>query len=178
LLVGVLVDRVRRGRLLVWCNLGQGVLIGTIPVAAVFGILTMPQLYVVMFMAGGLALAYKLAHTAYVPVLVTDDRQLTAANGGISLSDSVTALGGPGLAGLLVQLVTAPLAVATDAASFLVAAVLQRAGLRIDPRPEPAGLPGMPAPERARASVRESVREGMHAFAGQPGVVALTLAKG
>jgi MFS family permease len=169
LLLGVFVDRVRRGRLLVWCNLGQGVLIGTIPVAAVLGILTLPQLYVVMFAAGGLALAYKLAHTAYIPVLVTDDRQLTAANGSISLSDSVTAVGGPGLAGLLVQLITAPLAVATDAASFLVAALLQRAGLRNDPAP---------GPDLPKTSTRESVREGMRAFVRQPGVVALTTAKG
>lgn len=41
------------------------------------------------FAAGGLALAYGLAHTAYVPVLVTDRRQLTAANSSIALTDSV-----------------------------------------------------------------------------------------
>jgi MFS family permease len=167
LLLGVLVDRVRRGRLLVWCNLGQGVLVGTIPLAAAFGVLTVPQLYVVTFAVGGLALAYGLAHTAYVPVLVTDDRQLTAANGGIALSDSVTAVGGPGLAGLLVQLLTAPVAVAVDGASFLLAAVLQVAGRRTDPRPPvPAGRLG------------PSVREGWRAFARHRGVVTLTLAKG
>jgi MFS family permease len=167
LLLGVLVDRVRRGRLLVWCNLGQGVLIGTIPLAALLGVLTLPQLYAVTFAAGGLALAYGLAHTAYVPVLVTDERQLTAANGSIALSDSVTAVGGPGLAGVLVQLLTAPLAVALDGASFLVAAVLQTAGRRADPPPPAGGL-----------GLGLSVREGVRAFVRHRGLVALTVAKG
>lgn len=166
LLLGVLVDRVRRGRLLVWCNVGQGLLIGTVPVAALLGVLTLPQLYVVTFAVGGLALAYGLAHTAYVPVLVTDGRQLTAANGSVALSDSVTAVGGPGLAGVLVQLLTAPIAVAVDGLSFLLAAVLQRAGRPADPPPVPGGGLGL------------SVREGLRAFGRHRGVVALTMAKG
>jgi hypothetical protein len=149
LFLGVLVDRVRRGRLLVWCNVGQGLLIGTIPAAAVLGVLTLPQLYIVMFAAGGLALAYGFAHTAYIPVLVTDRRQLSAANSSVELSDSVTAVGGPGLGGLLVQLLTAPIAVAVDAGSFLVAAVVQRAGRRADPPPslERTGSSGGSRPE-------------------------------
>lgn len=167
LLVGVLVDRVRRGRLLVWSNVGQAVLIGTIPIAAGFGALTLVQLYAVTFLVGGLALAYGLAHTAFVPVLVSDPRQLTAANSSVALSDSVTAVGGPGLGGLLVHLLTAPVAVAVDAVSFLVAAVLQLGGRRLDPRPPPSTV-----------RIGGSLREGMAAFAGNRGVVALTLAKG
>jgi MFS family permease len=171
LFLGVLVDRVRRGRLLFWCNVGQGVLIGSIPVAALLGWLTLPQLYIVMFAASGLALAYALALDAYVPALVGNARQLTAANSGMSISDSVTAVGGPGLGGVLVQALTAPIAVAVDAASFLVAAVLQRAGLRHDPPPAPT-TPGLP-PER----LGRSLREGLRAFTRHRGVVTLTLAK-
>ncbi len=167
LFLGVLVDRVRRGRLLLWCNVGQGLLIGTIPVAALLGVLTLPQLYVVTFAAGGLALAYGLAHTAYLPALVSNPRQLTAANSSVSLSDSVTAVGGPGLGGLLVQLLGAPIAVAIDAASFLVAAVLQRAGMRSDPRPAPVGIEA--------SGLGVSLREGLAAFARHRGVVALTM---
>jgi MFS family permease len=166
LVLGVLVDRVRRARLMFWCNIGQAVLIGTIPLAAALGILTLAQMCIVMFAAGSLALAYALAHTAYVPVLVPDSRQLTAANSAVALSDSVTAVGGPGLAGLLVQVLTAPIAVAVDAASFLVAAVLQLFGRRSDPRPsvhhEPIGA---------------SLREGLRAFGRHKGVVAITAAK-
>src|SRR6478752_6877257 len=64
LLLGVLVDRVRRAPLLFWCNIGQGLVLATVPVAAVLGVLSLPQLYAVAFLAGGMALAYGLAHTA------------------------------------------------------------------------------------------------------------------
>ncbi|MFB6720488.1 MFS transporter [Kribbella sp. NPDC056345] len=167
LFLGVYVDRLRRGRLLFWSNIGQGVLIGTIPVAAAFGLLTMAQLYVVTFAVGTLALAYGLAHTAYVPALVTDRRQLTAANSSIALTDSVTAVAGPGLGGVLVQLLTAPIAIAVDAASFLVAAVLQAAGRGPDP---------LPPAEKDRFGL--SIRAGFAAFRRQPGIVAITIGKG
>ena len=166
LFLGVLVDRVRRARLMVWCNLGQGLLIGTIPLAAAFGVLTLPQMYVVTFVVGGMALAYGIAHTAYIPVLVTDRRQLTAANSSVALSDSVTAVAGPGLGGVLVQVLTAPYAVLVDAVSFLAAAVLQIAGRRDDPVP-PRG-----------SGFRLSLGEGWSAFVGQRGVFALTVGKG
>lgn len=166
LFLGVLVDRVRRARMLLWCNLGQGVLIATIPIAAAFGVLTMTQLYVVTFAVGGLALAYGLAHTAYVPALVTDRRQLTAANSSIVLTDSITAVAGPGLGGVLVQLLTAPVAVAVDSASFLVAAVLQALGRGPDPRPT------------ARSRFGLSLREGFTVFRRQPGIFAITAGKG
>ncbi|GAA1696012.1 MFS transporter [Kribbella yunnanensis] len=167
LFLGVYVDRLRRGRLLFWSNIGQGVLIGTVPLAAAFGVLTMGQLYVVTFAVGTLALAYGLAHTAYVPALVTDRRQLTAANSSIALTDSVTAVAGPGLGGVLVQLLTAPIAVAVDAASFLVAAVLQACGRGPDP---------LPPSEKVRFGL--SIRAGFAAFRQQPGIVAITVGKG
>jgi hypothetical protein len=166
LFLGVLVDRVRRGRMLFWCNIGQGLLIATIPVAAAFEVLTLMQLYAVTFVVGGLALAYGLAHNAYVPVLVSDRRQLTAANSSIALTDSITAVAGPGLGGVLVQLLTAPVATAVDSASFLVAAFLQAQGRGPDPTP----------PTRIRFGL--SLREGFTVFRRQRGVFAITAGKG
>ncbi|HET6293391.1 MAG TPA: MFS transporter [Kribbella sp.] len=166
LFLGVLVDRVRRGRMLFWCNIGQGLLIGTVPLAAAFDTLTMAHLYVVTFAVGSLALAYGLAHTAYIPALVTDRRQLTAANSSIALTDSVTAVAGPGIGGVLVQLLTAPVAIAVDSASFLVAAVLQAMGRGPDPAPISKSRFGL------------SLREGFAAFRGRPGIVAITAGKG
>ncbi len=166
LFLGVLVDRVRRGRMLLWCNLAQGVLIASIPLAAAFELLTLTQLYVVTFLVGGFALAYGLAHNAYVPVLVTDRRQLTAANSSIALTDSITAVGGPGLGGVLVQLLTAPVAVAVDSASFLVAAILQALGRGSDPAPT------------TRTRFGLSLREGFTVFRQQRGIFAITAGKG
>ncbi|MBB6569792.1 MFS transporter [Kribbella sandramycini] len=167
LFLGVYVDRLRRGRLLFWANIGQGVLIATVPIAAAFGWLTMGQLYVVTFAVGSLALAYGLAQTAYVPVLVTDQRRLTAANSSMALTDSITAVAGPGLGGVLVQLLTAPIAIAVDAASFFVAALLQALGRGPDPRPI-----------QQQSRFGTSLREGFTAFRAQPGIVAITAGKG
>jgi hypothetical protein len=136
----------------------------TIPIAAWWHVLTLVQLYVVVFVAGSLALGYALTHSAYIPVLV-DRRQLASANSSVELSDSVTAAVGPGLGGVLVQWLTAPFAVGVDAASFVVAGVLQLWARRREPPPPP--------PARLGASLRE----GLTAFARHRGVVALTMAK-
>ena len=167
LLLGVFVDRIRRGRTLFWCNVGQGVLMGTVPLAAAFDLLTMAQLYIVTFAVGSLALVYGLAHTAYIPALVKDRRQLTAANSSIALTDSITSVAGPGLGGVLVQLLTAPVAIAVDSASFFVAAFLQACGRGPDP---------VPTAEKSRFGL--SVRAGFAAFRRQSGIVAITVGKG
>jgi MFS family permease len=165
LLAGVLVDRFRRASLLLWCSLGQALLLATIPVAAALRVLTLPQLYAVAFLTASLTLAYGLAATAYIPVLV-HRRQLAAANSVISLSDTAPSVVGPGLAGLLVQLLTAPLAVAADAISFAVAAVLLLGARRPEPAPAPAG----------RLVI--SVRDGVAGFLRRPGLWAPTAAMG
>jgi hypothetical protein len=165
LAAGILVDRVRRAPLLVWCSLGQAVLLATIPLAARLGVLSLPQLSAVAFLAGSLTLVYGLAATAYVPVLV-DRRRLVAANSALVLSDTGPSIVGPGLAGVLVQLLSAPIAVAFDAASFVAAGALLFAARRPEPPPEPAGrLVG-------------SLRDGVAAFLGRHGLWAPTAALG
>jgi MFS family permease len=165
LLAGVVVDRFRRASLLVWCSAGQAVLLATIPLAAGAGLLGLPQLIAVAFLTASLALVYGLAATAYLPVLVDRD-QLLAANSAVTLSDTVPSIVGPGLAGVLVQLLTAPIAVAADAVSFVVAAVLLLGARRQEPRPRTG--------ERAAASLRD----GFAAFVARPGLWAPTAALG
>lgn len=165
LVAGVVVDRVRRAPLLVWCGLGQGLALATVPLAAWLGVLTLPQLIVVAFVAASLALLYGLAAPAYVPVIV-DRTQLAAANSAMTLSDTVPSVVGPGLAGVLVQLLTAPIAVAADAVSFAVAAVL----LLATRQPEPAPVAGQ--------RLVHSIREGLADFLREPGIWAPTAALG
>jgi MFS family permease len=165
LAAGVVVDRFRRASLLVWCSAGQALLLATIPLAAGAGLLGLPQLIAVAFLTAALALVYGLAATAYLPVLVDRDQLLTA-NSAVTLSDTVPSIVGPGLAGVLVQLLTAPVAVAADAVSFVVAAALLLGARRPEPRPRPRG--------RAAASLRD----GFAAFVVWPGLWAPTAALG
>jgi MFS family permease len=165
LAAGAIVDRFRRAHLLVWCSAGQAVLLATVPLAAHAGRLTLAQLIAVAFSAASLALVYALAATAYLPALV-DRRQLLAANGAMQLSDGVPSFIGPGLAGVLVQLLSAPVAVAADAASFVLAAGLLLGGRR----PEPGPRQGEPA--------SGSLRDGIAGFLRRPGLWAPTAALG
>jgi MFS family permease len=50
--VGVLVDRVSRRRLMVTSDLARAVVLASIPLAAAAGVLSLPQLFVVVFAVG------------------------------------------------------------------------------------------------------------------------------
>lgn len=130
---GVWVDRWSRRNVLVVCDLGRAMLIASIPVAAAFGQLTIAQLFVVAALAGTLTVPFTVAHMAVVPALVDTDR-LTAANGRLSSTVTAVDLGGRSAGGVLVQLLTAPIALAVDALSFLASWLLVR-GLPADPPP-------------------------------------------
>ena len=104
---GAWIDRLRRRPILVAGDLGRAVLLGSIPVAALLGLLGMPQLYVVGFLVGTLTVLFDIAYQAYVPSIVTPDRLLDA-NGKLEVSRTIAQSAGPALGGGLVGLLTAP----------------------------------------------------------------------
>jgi MFS family permease len=118
---GAIVDRLRRRPILIAANLGRAVLLGLVPLFALTGMLRVELLYAVAFLTGTLAVFFDLAYLSYLPALVERDR-LIDANSKLQASASVAQVGGPGLAGLLIQLVTAPMALLLDALSYLVSA--------------------------------------------------------
>ncbi|HSH77578.1 MAG TPA: MFS transporter [Herpetosiphonaceae bacterium] len=122
LLVGVWVDRVQRRPLLIVSEVGRGLLLASIPLLAVLDLLHMPYLYVVAFGLGTLSLVFDIAITAFLPSLLSRE-QLVAGNSRLQVSGSLASIAGPGLAGLLVQLITAPIAIVLDAVSYLISAV-------------------------------------------------------
>ena len=66
---GLLVDRLRRRPILIVTDLGRAVVLGSIPVAASFGILSMRQVYVVVATAGILTVLFDVAYQSYLPRL-------------------------------------------------------------------------------------------------------------
>jgi len=122
LFAGVWVDRRRRRPILMGADLGRAVLLGSIPVAALIGHLTFVQLWVVGFAASSLGVFFQIASIAVLPVLVPHDR-LVEANSKLSVSDAVLSVAGPGLAGGLIQLLSAPVAILADAASYVLSAL-------------------------------------------------------
>ena len=122
LLAGVWVDRVRRRPILIGTDVIRGLLIGTIPVAAALGLLRIEQLYAVAFLVGVCTVFFDVAYQAYVPTLVERDR-LVEGNGKLEVSRSLAQVAGPGLSGVLVQAVSAPLTIALDALSYVASAL-------------------------------------------------------
>lgn len=122
LLAGVWVDRLPRKPLLIACDIGRFVVLVSVPVAALLGGLSMPLLYAVAFLSGVLGTFFDVAYHAYLPSLVRSD-QLLEGNSKLSASASVAEAGGFGIAGWLVQWLTAPIAVLVDAVSFLFSAL-------------------------------------------------------
>jgi MFS family permease len=122
LFIGVWVDRCCRRPILIAADLGRAALLLVIPVAAILGVLRIEYLYIVVFLTGALELVFDVAHRSFLPSLVKRE-QLVEGNSKLEMSRSVAMILGPGLAGGLVQLVTAPIAMAVDAISFLVSAL-------------------------------------------------------
>jgi MFS family permease len=151
LFVGVWVDRLRRRPVMLAANLGRAALIGSVPLAAVLGLLRMEQLYLVAFGTGVLSIAFETASPAYLPRLLPE-AQLAEAYSALALSESGAEVAGPGLAGALVQRLSAPLALIANAASFLVSAGLLLSIGPAEPRPRPA---------ETRASLAADLRAGL-----------------
>jgi MFS family permease len=137
LLAGAWVDRLRRRPILIAADLGRGLLLCSIPAAALLGVLGMEQLYIVTALVSLMSLFFDVAYQSYLPALVRRD-QLVEGNSKLSISDSVAEIAGPPLGGGLVQLISAPLAILIDALSFLASA-LALALIRVrEPVPPPA----------------------------------------
>jgi MFS family permease len=139
LAAGVWIDRLRRRPVLIAADLGRAALLASIPAAALAGRLAMGQLYVVAALTGVMTVFFYVADKSYLPALVDRDRILEA-NSKLTLSSTIAEIAGPGLTGLLVQAITAPIAILFDALSFLASALLL-AGIRKREPPPPRRSP-------------------------------------
>jgi MFS family permease len=119
---GAWVDRLRRRPILIAGDLGRALSLASIPIVYELGHLTLPQLYVVAFVNGVLTVFFDVAYQSYLPSIVDRD-QLVEGNSKLEGSRAVAQLAGPGLAGGLIQLVKAPIAIIADAASFVGSAL-------------------------------------------------------
>ena len=158
LVAGVWVDRVRRRPILIGADLGRALILGTIPLAAVLGALRIELLYVVAALVGILTVFFDVAYATILPSLVPR-RQLVEANSKLGSSSALAEIGGPSLAGFLVQLISAPFAILIDAVSFLVSA----AGIGLIRTAEPP-----PPPRGERQHLGRDIAEGLRLVAGQP----------
>ena len=125
LLLGGWVDRSAKRPILIGADLVRAALLATVPVAAYFDFLAMPQLYLVAAGVGAATVLFQIADHAYLPALLGKS-DLLEGNAKLGTTDAIAEIGGPSLAGILVGLVTAPMALAFDAVSYVISAAFLR----------------------------------------------------
>ncbi len=135
---GVWLDRNAKFPIVLRCELLFGLALGSIPLAYWLGVLSMPWMYVVNFVYGMGLVASGGAQQIFLTFLVGRDR-LIDAQAKFVATDSVARLVGPGIAGVLVQVLTAPFAVLINAAGFLVSFWNLRSVQAREPAPVPSG---------------------------------------
>jgi Arabinose efflux permease len=160
---GVWIDRMRRRPILIGLDLVAAATILVVPLAAWTGLLRIELLYAVSFVLGSTVVIFMVAYQSFVPTLV-GRADIAEANAALEATTSMTAVAGPGVGGLLVQVLTAPFALLVDAISYLVSAAFV-ASIRVQ---EPA-----PIPASERRSMLDQIREGLRVVRHTPVLFAL-----
>ena len=168
LVAGAWVDRLRRRPIMIWADLGRALLFISIPIAFVLNQLGLAQLLVVAFAAAVLSTFFDVADNAYLPTVVAPER-LLAANSALTASGSVAEFSSFGIGGFLIELFKAPIAIALDAVTFVVSALLLATIRKKEPPPPPVA---------DREPVLREIRDGMHIVSSSPVLRALTLSHG
>lgn len=153
---GAWVDRLRRRPVLIAGDLLRAALLASLPLAAALGVLTLGQLYAVVFAVGVCTVFFDIAYQSYLPSLVGREH-LVEANGRLEANRGVAYAVGPTVAGYLVQALTAPFALLVDAASFAWSAWWNVA---IQHREPP--------PAAAHRSLRREITAGLRQVFGHP----------
>ena len=164
LFAGAWADRLPHRPVLIITDLARAAILVTIPIAAFWGVLTIAHVLIAAFAAGAMTVLFRAAYTPFIPALV-ERGALVQANSRLALNQSVARIAGPSLGGLLVQAVTAPIAIAADAASFIVSAIALWT-IRVSEK----------VPDRAsRRSIWTEIGEGMRFLVGDRFIRSVTI---
>ncbi|MFC1421311.1 MFS transporter [Streptacidiphilus cavernicola] len=149
---GVIVDRVRNRRMLmIWCDVGRMLAVGSIPLATVFGSVTMWQLALAALAIGTFRVFFDVADQSYLPTLLTRE-QLVDGNGKLRASETLADSLGPSLGAALSGVFGAARAISLDSITYAVS-VLTLVLIR--------------TPETGREAVSGAPRVGFRAAMGE-----------
>ncbi|HZR49563.1 MAG TPA: MFS transporter [Streptosporangiaceae bacterium] len=154
---GAIVDRYVKRRIMIVCDLARMLIIGSVPVAAAAGALTMGQLYAVAITAGVCTVFFDVCYQSYLPVVVGPG-QLLDGNGKLGATQSFAEVTGPGLGGGLVGVFGVAMSLAADAISYAVS-VASLLAIRV---PEKA------PPKADRRTLRAEIAEGLSFVVSHP----------
>jgi MFS family permease len=123
---GAWVDRRgRRRQLMIATDVARAALLATVPLAWALDALALWHLYLAAFGIGALAVVFSVADTALFVSVVRRERYVEASSL-LHGSRAFSFVAGPSIGGLMVQVLTAPVALLADALSFLGSAAFLR----------------------------------------------------
>ena len=134
---GIVVDRLRKRKIMIWCDSSRLIILGSVPVAAALHWLTLGQLYAVALTSGVCAVFFDVSQQSYVSFLL-DPEDLTEGFGKLGASASFAQVSGRGLAGGLIAVIGAARAITADALSYAVSVTCLFLIRANEPRPEQA----------------------------------------
>ena len=136
---GAWVDRRgHRRTIMLIADLVRAALLVSIPAAYVIGVLTLTQLYVVALVIGTFDVLFFVSYTTLFVSIVRHDDYLQG-NSLLNGSRAMSFVGGQSLAGVLVTVLTAPIAILADACSFVASAFFLSQIRPDEPPTSPAG---------------------------------------
>lgn len=156
---GAWIDRMRKRSVMIRADIVRAVTLATVPVLWWLGVLQIWQLYVVALVLGVATVFFDISYQSIIPSLVPTPR-IPDANGKLESTSQLAHLVGPALAGWLVGLVTAPIAVVVTVGTYLSSFVALR--LTRDHEARHDAEPG------TRTPVRHEVAEGLRWVFGHP----------
>jgi hypothetical protein len=155
LFAGALSDRLNRQRVMVISDLADAVLMGSVPVAHLLGILTIPHLLIVAFGVPAIAVFFDGANFGALPTLVGTDR-IPKANAVVWSAVTATEIVLPALVGLSLAIVHPSTLLGLDALSFAASAALIRLIAR--PLQDPTRERSRPTPSTVIADIKVGLR--------------------
>lgn len=152
--VGALLDRRARRPVMFWMDLLRTAALLLVPLSFMMDALSMPVLYLVLFIIGAGTLIYDVANQSYLPELLRGPR-LAEANSRIMVIDSGASVAGPPIAGVIIGRLGGPLAILLDSLSYLLSALMLRKITHVE---VPPAVSDGAAPSR----LRDEIRQGLH----------------
>ncbi len=162
LFAGVWLDRHSRRRTLLFSDLGRSFVLLFIPLSYLFFTVTLNLLYAVTLVAGILTVFFEIGYQSYIPTLVKRT-QIVEANSKLEATRSLSQAAGPTVAGGVISLIAAPLAVIGDTLGYAASWV----SLSLIRRPEKVET-------GSRGSTWHDIREGLSVVFGDRNLRAIT----
>ncbi|GAA5227961.1 MFS transporter [Paeniglutamicibacter antarcticus] len=164
---GIMLDRVNRIKTMMWAQLAAGLSISSVPLAWMLGVLSYPQLVFVSFFVGAAGMLWAMGAGSAIPGMVGRGLACSAFARKESVDTSAGIIS-PGLAGILISVISAPFTLFVAAAANLFAAATLLWGFpQTGSSPAPHSLPA------TRVGFRRSFGEGLRFTLKHPTIRAL-----